>query len=106
MALDKPVKQIGRLIPAGTMFSPYYAVDGDTRTSIQYCSHDKDVFDPQPVWWIVDLERAYDVHSVVVTNRGDCCGKYQGMISEVSILRQRDDNDNDDGDDSRFKKTV
>ena len=26
-------------------------------------------------WWAVDLQGDYDVYYVMITNRGDCCGK-------------------------------
>ena len=27
-------------------------------------------------WWVVNLEEKYSIHSVAITNRGDCCSKY------------------------------
>ena len=32
--------------------------------------------DSQGSWWQVDLHQSYDIYSVVITNRGDCCGEY------------------------------
>ena len=31
--------------------------------------------EPDP-WFLVELDRSYVIHSVALTNRGDCCGKY------------------------------
>ena len=77
LALNKPAWQ-----SSTDPYSDYYgfepvagfAVDGD-RSSMYYtgsCTHTND--EPNP-WWTVDLEGEYVVREVVITNRGNCCGK-------------------------------
>ncbi len=39
------------------------------------CTHtSEDIQDPPP-WWLVDLQAECLVQRIVITNRGDCCGK-------------------------------
>ena len=46
-------------------------------------THTKDEAQP---WWGVDLEESYDVATVRVLNRGDCCGmsfEFMVLVSDV-----------------------
>ena len=58
-----------------------FAVDGDKSPMywMGSCSHTEE--DRPKAWWIVDLEGEYLVTEVVITNRGDCCGKSIGFIN-------------------------
>ncbi|XP_065051586.1 uncharacterized protein LOC135681186 isoform X2 [Rhopilema esculentum] len=57
------------------------AVDGDTRTSWIYdsCTH---TCEGTSNWWRVDFGKSSLVHSVKITNRGDCCGS---RLSDFNI---------------------
>ena len=57
----------------GAQGSSSNAVDGNTNTNWggKSCTHTKKEHSP---WWAVDLQSSYDVDSVKVYNRGDCCG--------------------------------
>eukprot|EP00795_Rhopilema_esculentum_P015081 gene15081-6248_t len=58
------------------------AVDGnDTRNyNAGSCSHTSNTV---PLWWRVDFGKTAVVHSVKVTNRGDCCGD---RLSDFNIV--------------------
>ena len=66
-----------------------FAVDGDKSPMywVGSCSHTEE--DRPKAWWIVDLEGEYMVTEVVITNRGDCCGKSIGFIIGMRVLRIR-----------------
>ena len=73
MAYQKPARQ-----------STTYAPDAqaskavDNNTDPHYYSHSCAVTqrESQGSWWQVDLLQPYNIYSVVITNRGDCCGQY------------------------------
>ncbi|KAG9332059.1 hypothetical protein JZ751_016192 [Albula glossodonta] len=48
------------------------AIDGNRDANALHgsCTHSTNV--PNP-WWRVDLLKPYKIHSVTITNRGDCC---------------------------------
>ena len=50
------------------------AVDGNSASNFTYqsCTHTNEQYHP---WWAVDLGAKNLVSEVVITNRGDCCGK-------------------------------
>ena len=71
LALGKPTKQLtttdnGR---------PSRAVDGNRNTVFDNlsCTHGANITGN---WWKVDLGAVYEIRDVVITNRGDCCGKF------------------------------
>jgi len=71
VALNKPATQstyhqlLGR---------PENVVDGNKSTSLSQCTHTA-IPDTNPDrWWRVDLQGMFEIHTVVITNRGDCCG--------------------------------
>ena len=71
VALGKPTTQ-------STTFRRYpsrFAVDGNLNTNMhEYsCSHTEPKV--RGGWWQVDLGTVYEIRRVVITNRGDCCGK-------------------------------
>ena len=45
------------------------------------CTQTKREVDP---WWIVDLGQEYSIDRVAITNRGDCCGKFAGLLWTVT----------------------
>ena len=51
------------------------AVDGNMDTNYLHhsCSH---TLRQRGAWWVVDLQSEYVIDEVVITNRGDCCGKF------------------------------
>ena len=51
------------------------AVDGNKASDFfeKSCTHTDNETDP---WFLVELDRPYAIHSVALTNREDCCGKY------------------------------
>nr|AJA37868.1 fucolectin-related protein [Littorina littorea] len=73
VALNKPATQSTN---HGDSEKAQLAVDGNKATHINYCTHTADKgLDPNSYrWWRVDLEGLFEVHAVVITNRGDCCG--------------------------------
>ena len=60
------------------------AVDGNRNPDINmaHCTH---TADNNPPWITVDLEEAYEITEVAITNRGDCCCKFKHMLT--SYLR-------------------
>ena len=50
------------------------AVDGNTNMNFDAggCSQTRKTRAP---WWRIDFVRLISVHKVIITNRGDCCGK-------------------------------
>ncbi|XP_053335742.1 fucolectin-like [Clarias gariepinus] len=53
-------------------YSANLAIDGNTESIFGSgsCVHTREDYDP---WWSVDLLAVYDIGTVVITNRGDCC---------------------------------
>ena len=51
------------------------AVDGNINSIFddKSCTHTKTT---KGNWWQVDLVDVYEIRDVVITNRGDCCGKF------------------------------
>ena len=61
------------------------AVDGNEANNFYHksCSCTNNDFQP---WWLVDLGAEYLVSEIVITNRGDCCGKK--YITHYCIVSQ------------------
>ena len=70
LALGKPTKQ-STVTDNGR---PSRAVDGNRNTDFfsLSCTHSANITGN---WWQVDLGAVYEIWDVVITNRGDCCGK-------------------------------
>ncbi|XP_076461845.1 fucolectin-like [Babylonia areolata] len=66
---------------------PQRAVDGWKNTNFPNCVHTNSS-DPSSAvrWWRVDLLGLFEVHKVVITNRGDCCGS---RLRDFNILVDR-----------------
>ena len=50
------------------------AVDGNTNTNFAGESCTATAEDDEAPWWRVDLGAVYNITSVNIVNRGDCCG--------------------------------
>ena len=61
----------------------FRAVDGNENgntISGKSCSHtQKDAHS----WWVVDLQKTFEVFTVVLKNREDCCGQYLEMTNNL-----------------------
>ena len=70
LALRKPTSQSSQFRDA----RPNRAVDGNRNSYLdaRSCTH---TLDRKGSWWQVDLGAVYEIRDVVITNRGDCCGK-------------------------------
>ena len=59
------------------------ANDGNFETTVSaypYCTHSGSP--PNDIhWWLVDLEEEYYIDRVIITNRGDCCGRDDILVS-------------------------
>jgi len=73
LARGKPTKMSSTHSPRYTSDK---AVDGnkDIRMGRQHCSHTKDGA-RERAWWQVDLEAAYWIRKVIITNRGEKSGE-------------------------------
>ena len=73
LALAKPTKQSSQSLSR----APSRVVDGNRNTNYfsNSCSHTWHTTPNPGAWWQVDLGAVYEIHSVVITNRRDCCGK-------------------------------
>nr|KAG5693515.1 hypothetical protein BaRGS_006217 [Batillaria attramentaria] len=71
VALHKPTQQSTYHPGFG---KPENVVDGNSDTHLDYCTHTADRDQNPTRWWMVDLRAFYTVHTVLITNRGDCCG--------------------------------
>ncbi|XP_038596973.1 fucolectin-2-like [Tachyglossus aculeatus] len=71
VAVGKETSQSSTLDGRG---NPNHANDGSLKNHFpsRQCSHTKKDFEP---WWMVDLSTRINVSSVLLTNRGDCCGE-------------------------------
>lgn len=52
----------------------YKAVDGNGDSNFKGSSCTLTQPEAQP-WWVVDLGDVYQISTVTITNRGDCCGE-------------------------------
>ncbi|XP_070538275.1 uncharacterized protein [Ptychodera flava] len=59
------------------------AIDGDKTNDYSGRSCTQTQKEHQP-WWKVDLGREFEIHDVIITNRGDCCGdRLEGAVVRV-----------------------
>ncbi len=74
LAFEKPAKQSSNFTEGYSLAKN--AVDGNLNNIMfdQSCTHTKEGH-AKPQWWQVDLQKEYLVKEIVITNRGDCCGK-------------------------------
>ena len=70
LALGKPTTQSGK----HTRYEASNAVDGNIISNLDSGSCTKTA-KGKGSWWQVDLGAVYEIRKVVITNRGDCCGK-------------------------------
>ena len=77
LALGKPTRQS----TTQGNGKPSKAVDGNRNSNFDASSCSK-TQSKKGSWWQVDLEAVYEIRDVVITNRGDCCGKLNQMWSK------------------------
>ena len=84
VALQKPATQSSDAPRRGR---PQMAVDGSRYyANVGECTHTLGPpADPKP-WWRVDLQEDYDIYTVVVTSRGDCCGQSTCMHILIDLF--------------------
>lgn len=67
---------------------PHYAIDGNTSGNYNHKSVTHTLAEPG-AWWMVDLGAVYNIGSVRLWNRTDCCGErlsnFQLLVSENAI---------------------
>ncbi|OCT77237.1 hypothetical protein XELAEV_18032436mg [Xenopus laevis] len=75
-------------------YEPHYsaetAIDGiiETDIAIHPCTH---TFDDNPSWWRLDLKNIYNVQTVVIVNRMDCCSE-RLLGAEIRVGNSGDNN--------------
>ncbi|KAL6118387.1 uncharacterized protein ACO6RY_03196 [Pungitius sinensis] len=77
-----------------SVFVAAKAIDGNRNSYLPKgsCTHTESETDP---WWRVDLGQEYDITSVKVTNRGDCCGeRLDGAEIRVGSSLENNGNNN------------
>ena len=80
VALNKPVTQSSQK-SSGTG-GVETIVDGSLKSyQTQLCSHTSGPTEDANPWWRVDLQKAYDIYAVIITNF--CCGQ----STSIQILR-------------------
>ena len=85
IALNKPTKQISTFSNDQSLFGASNAVDGNINT----ISHTSDPVPDtvaggfEPAWWQVDLEYPFEITSIVIVNRQDCC---QDRLNDFWIM--------------------
>jgi hypothetical protein len=73
LALKKPTKQSSTYNNDLDTYGPSRAVDGNINGNINTFSHSSDPSTGVTAWWQVDLEDLYEITSIVIVNRQDCC---------------------------------
>ena len=70
LALGKPTKGSTNQLPSEAS----NAVDGNRNANMAHgsCSSTSKA---KGNWWQVDIGAVYEIQNVLITNRGDCCGK-------------------------------
>ncbi len=71
----------------GFGFPAEIAIDGNTANFTH--TEANDVF-PDPSWWQVDLDQGYDIASIIIHNRDNCCGSRMRDLT-VFILDENGD---------------
>ncbi|XP_039662036.1 uncharacterized protein LOC120562388 isoform X2 [Perca fluviatilis] len=94
-ALDTNVARGGNVIQSSLYGNevPERAIDGNRASNLaqESCTHTKKDLKP---WWRLDLLKTYQINTVTITNRGDCCaGRING--AEIRIGNSLSDNGND-----------
>ncbi|XP_039662035.1 uncharacterized protein LOC120562388 isoform X1 [Perca fluviatilis] len=93
--LDTNVARGGNVIQSSLYGNevPERAIDGNRASNLaqESCTHTKKDLKP---WWRLDLLKTYQINTVTITNRGDCCaGRING--AEIRIGNSLSDNGND-----------
>ena len=93
LALRRPTKQSTVIYKAW----PSKAVDGNRNSLLgaSSCTHSAYITGN---WWQVDIGAVYEIRDVVITNRGDCCGKWKQTRSrQVNMIYTTDECDTQRG---------
>nr|XP_014354454.1 PREDICTED: pentraxin fusion protein-like [Latimeria chalumnae] len=70
------------------------AINGDKNTNYfsGSCTLTNNDFNP---WWKLDLKKAYNISTIIITNRGDCCSeRLEGASVHVGYSRHNNGKDN------------
>ena len=88
VALHKPTAQgpgtYGNAFPHDdpTIYTSCQAVDGIESTNHVKCTH---THSGNPMWWMVDLQATYQVHSVAILNRDVCSSRLQNFTVDTFL---------------------
>ncbi|XP_028435574.1 uncharacterized protein LOC114556740 [Perca flavescens] len=93
-ALDTNIARGGNVIQSSLYEKevPERAIDGNRASNLREgsCTHTKKDFKP---WWRLDLLKTYQINTVTITNRGDCCA-WRINGAEIRIGNSLNDNGN------------
>ena len=80
LALKRTTYQSSTHATASALAQSWHAVDGNSDPDYMEgsCTYTASA-DRQP-WWAVELDATYMVTHVTITNRGDCCGKWNTHV--------------------------
>ncbi|XP_043938189.1 uncharacterized protein LOC122810685 [Protopterus annectens] len=74
--------------------SPQRAIDGNIDSNFFHGSCSSTDYDFGP-WWMVDLQSTFEIHSVEITNRRECCReRIRGAEVHVGDLHQKNGTEN------------
>ncbi|XP_039662041.1 uncharacterized protein LOC120562390 isoform X2 [Perca fluviatilis] len=93
-ALDPNIARRGNVIQSSLYGNevPERAIDGNRASNLGQRSCSVTMKDLKP-WWRLDLLKTYQINTVTITNRGDCCaGRING--AEIRIGNSLNDNGN------------
>ena len=86
IAVNKTAYQSSTLMYNSEVYPASRAVDGNITPILSLsCSHNHN---KNYAWWIVDLERNYDIAAVAITKRKDLgsqYSKYVKLVSDISV---------------------
>ncbi|NP_001119999.1 uncharacterized protein LOC100144955 precursor [Xenopus tropicalis] len=74
----------------GAQYTAQKAVDGNKDTNMfqNSCSHTNN---DKPSWWQLDLKKNYNIDTIVIANRGDCCAE-RLLRAEIRVGNSPDNN--------------
>ena len=86
LALNKPTWQVSTLT---NNFRSSLGVDGffDQNALNYRCIHTMIYTMPTTLWWAVDLGSTFNVQSIILYNRADCCCKWTNYDSLIMIAQ-------------------
>ncbi|XP_028281488.1 uncharacterized protein LOC114448621 isoform X2 [Parambassis ranga] len=66
------IARVGRVTQSSLYGAPESAIDGNRASIWDYGSCTHTGYDQNP-WWRLDLQGTYNINTVIITNRQDCC---------------------------------